>query len=220
MALPPAITKKPDRISSMHTPINAIIFDFGGVLLNWDPRHLYQRFFPSQPQAMESFLKEIDFYNWNAQQDKGRTFSEGITNLTAQYPQHAHLIQAYFDYWEDSITGSIQGTVDILQSLKQKGYPLYGLSNWSAETFPRAKHKYPFFDWFDEIILSGAVGLIKPDPAIFNLFLSRTGYSDSECLLIDDSQPNIDSAQHIGFKTIHFSTPEQLQLDMQRLKLL
>jgi len=204
----------------MYTPIKAIIFDFGGVLLNWDPRHLFKRFFPDQPKVMETFLKEIDFYNWNAQQDKGRPFSEGISVLSTQYPQHAHLIQAYFDYWEDSITEAIQGTVDILQTLKHKGYPLFGLSNWSAETFPRAQHKYSFFDWFDEIFLSGAVGMIKPDPAIFDLFLSKTGYSAPECLLIDDSQPNIDTAKMMGFITIHFTTPEQLQTNLQRMNLL
>jgi len=204
----------------MHTPIKAIIFDFGGVLLNWDPRHLYKRFFPDQPKAIDKFLKEIDFYNWNAQQDKGRRFSEGVALLSSEFPQHAHLIQAYFDYWEDSITGAIQGTVDILQILKQKGYSLYGLSNWSAETFPRAQHKYPFFDWFDEIFLSGAVGMIKPDQAIFDLLLSKTGYSAHECLLIDDSQPNIDTAKNMGFKTIHFTTPEQLRTNLQRMKLL
>jgi len=204
----------------MHTPIKAIIFDFGGVLLNWDPRFLYQRFFPGQPQAVDNFLQEIDFYNWNAQQDKGRPFAEGIAVLSAQFPQHTHLIQAYFDYWEDSVIGAIKGTVDILQNLKQKGYPLYGLSNWSAETFPRARHKYPFFDWFDNIFLSGAVGLIKPDQAIFNLLLRKTGYSAPECLLIDDSHINVETARKMGFETIHFITPEQLQTDLQKMNLL
>ena len=129
------------------------------------------------------------------------------------------VIQAYFDYWEDSVIGAIKGTVDILQALKQKGYPLYGLSNWSAETFPRARHKYPFFDWFDDIFLSGAVGLIKPDRAIFNLLLRKTGYFASECLLIDDSQINVETAREMGFKTIHFITSEQLQTDLQKMNL-
>jgi 2-haloacid dehalogenase len=112
--------------------IKAIIFDFGGVLLDWDPRYLYQRYFPEQPGAMEQFLAEINFYEWNAQQDKGRSFADGIAELSAQFPWHAHLIQAYFDCWEDSISGPITGTVDILHRLKQNGAPLYGLSNWSS----------------------------------------------------------------------------------------
>ena len=204
----------------MQTPLKAIIFDFGGVLLEWDPRHLYRRFFSDQPQAMEDFLTEIDFYEWNARQDKGRSFAEGIAELSAQFPQHAHLIQAYFDHWEDSISGSIPGAVDSLQALKQKGYPLYGLSNWSAETFPRARHKYPFFDWFDDILLSGEVGLSKPDPAFFNLLLDKIGYSAPECVLIDDSRPNVEAAKKLEFAAIHFTSPQQLQADLQRLTLL
>ena len=204
----------------MQTPIKAIIFDFGGVLLNWDPRNLYQHYFPNQPQAMEAFLTEIDFYNWNAQQDKGRSFSDAIAIHSARFPKRAHLIRAYYEHWEDSVTGAIPGTVDILHKLKQKGYPLYGLSNWSAETFPRARHKYSFFDLFDDIILSGDVKLIKPDLAIFNLLLDKIRYSAPECLLIDDSLANINAAKKLGFVTIHFTSPGQLQTELQKLKLL
>lgn len=213
-------TGQPDRIARMQSHINAIIFDFGGVLLDWDPRYLYKRYFPGQPQAMDQFLNEIRFYEWNAQQDEGRPFSEAIAVHSERFPHYASLIQAYYDHWEESITGAISGTVDILHKLKQKGYPLYGLSNWSAETFPRARHKYPFFNLFDEIILSGEVKMIKPDPAIFNLLLNKIRRTASECLLIDDSLPNIISADKLGFATIHFSSPEQLHLELQNLNLL
>jgi 2-haloacid dehalogenase len=204
----------------MKTAINAIIFDFGGVLLDWDPRYLYKRYFPDRPKAMDQFLAEINFYEWNAKQDQGRSFAEGIAELSMQFPQHAHLIQSYFDHWEESLGGPINGTVDILGRLKQSGVPLYGLSNWSAETFPRAKQKYPFFSLFDDVVLSGAVKLNKPDPAIFELLLNKMGRTASECLLIDDSQPNINTAQRLGFVTIHFKSPEQLQEELQRLALL
>jgi 2-haloacid dehalogenase len=204
----------------MKSPIKAIIFDFGGVLLDWDPRNLYQRYFPNQPQAMEEFLSEIDFFAWNAHQDKGRSFAEGNAELIAQFPQHANLIQAYFENYEESITGAIEGTVNILQMFKEKGYPLFGLSNWSAETFQRARHVYPFFDWFDGITLSGEVKLNKPDPAIFNLLLNKIRYSAPECLLIDDSKPNVDSAKKLGFATIHFISAEQLRTELQGMNLL
>ena len=213
-------SQKPDKIACMSTPIKAIIFDFGGVLLEWDPRNLYRRFFPGQPQAMDNFLAEINFYEWNAHQDRGRTFADGIADLSTQFPRHAHLIQAYYDHWEDSITGAITGTVDILRALKGKGYPLYGLSNWSAETYPRARGKYPFFDLFDDIILSGDVELVKPDPAIFHLLLNKINYSAPECLLIDDSRPNVDAAKKLGFSIILFISPENLQTELQRLNLL
>jgi 2-haloacid dehalogenase len=200
--------------------IKALIFDFGGVLLDWDPRYLYRRYFPDQPQAMDQFLAEIKFYEWNAEQDRGRAFSEGIAELSLEFPQHARLIQTYFDCWEESISGPINGSVEILRRLKQKGYPLYGLSNWSAETYPRARAKYPFFDWFDDVVLSGAVKLNKPDPAIFKLLLNKIGFPAPQCLLIDDSLANINEANKLGFETIHFTSPGQLQSELHSLNLL
>jgi len=200
--------------------IKAIIFDFGGVLLEWNPRHLYRRFFPDQPQAMEQFLSEINFSEWNMQQDKGRPFAEAVTILSAQFPHHIPLIHAYHEYWEESIVGPIAGTIELLKRLKQKGHRLYGLSNWSAETYPIARRKYDFFDLFDDTIISGEVKLVKPDPAIFNLALIRIGRAPSECLLIDDSALNIIAAQKMGFATVHFESPEQLEADLTRLNLL
>lgn len=203
----------------MKSPIKAIVFDFGGVLLDWNPRNLYQRYFPDQ-QSMEDFLKEINFAEWNARQDKGRYFADGIADLSSRFPQHAHLIEAYFKHWKDSITGPIPGVVDILCKLKQDGYPLFGLSNWSMETFPLIRREYEFFDWFDDMVISGDAKLIKPHPAIFNLLLNKINYSAPECVLIDDSLPNIDTANELGFATIHFTSAEQLQIELQEMNLL
>jgi 2-haloacid dehalogenase len=204
----------------MTTKIKAIIFDFGGVLLDWNPRNLYRRFFQNDREAMEKFLSEIRFMDWNAQQDKGRPFREGVAILSSQYPQYRHLIQAYHEYWEESIVGEISGTVEIVKKLKQKGYPLYGLSNWSAETFPIARRKYPFFDLFDDIILSGEVKLIKPETEIFHLLLKRIDKVAEECLLVDDSDINISVAQKLGFVTIHYQSPDQLKSELTRIGLL
>jgi|SRR5271157_82160 len=203
----------------MTSPIKAIIFDFGGVLLQWDPHKLYRRYF-DQPQQIDQFLEEINFSSWNAEQDRGRPFETGIAELSSQFPQYAHLIRAYYDHWEDSVVGSIAGTVKILRELKRAGYPLYGLSNWSAETYPRVRHRYDFFNLFDEIILSGKVKLIKPDPAIFNLTLNKINRPVSECLLIDDSEANINTAKKMGFTVIRFKSPEQLQTELHQLNLL
>ena len=204
----------------MGTPIKAIIFDLGGVLLDWDPRHLFRRYFPNDPRAMEDFLAEVDFYEWNAQQDKGRTFAEGIAELATQFPQYTHLIQAYFDHWEESVSEPIAGTVDVLHRLKQDGWPLFGLSNWSSETYPRILKKYPFFDQFDNILFSGDAKLAKPDPAFFNLLLIKTGYAAHECVLIDDSPINVSTAKQLGFLSIRFDSPEQLQTELQSFNLL
>ncbi len=196
-----------------------IIFDFGGVLINWDPRNLYRRFF-SDPESMEDFLTEVNFMEWNAQQDKGRPFAEGAAILSEQFPQHANLIRAYYENWSESITGSIPGTVEILQTLKQKGTLLYGLSNWSSETFPIVQHEFPFLNLLDGVILSGEVKLIKPDPAIYELCLKMIGKPANECLFIDDSQANIAIANKMGFDTIRFTSPEQLQSELEFRRIL
>lgn len=200
--------------------ITTIIFDYGGVLLEWDPRHLYRRFFPNQPEAMEQFLNEIKFAEWNAQQDKGRPFAEAVEILSSEFPQYAHLIRAYDEHWEESLTGVIHGTVEILKQLKVLKYSLYGLSNWSEETFLRARHKYDFFNLFDDMVISGEVKMIKPEPEIFHLALQKFGRSASECIYIDDSLPNIQQAQKMGFETIHFESPEQLKTELHKLDIL
>ena len=204
----------------MPTPIKAIIFDFGGVLLKWDPRNLYQRYFPNDPENMERFIKEVDFVDWNAHQDRGRPFREGVAVLSAQFPHYAHLIQAYHDHWIDSIVGEFEGTVDLIVQLKQQGYLLYGLSNWSTETYPLAREKYHFFDLLDDIVLSGEIGHNKPEPEIYRIMLEKIGRPAQECLFIDDALPNINQANTMGFNTIHFSSPEHLEKELTRMGLL
>jgi len=200
--------------------IKAIVFDFGNVLLEWDPRFVYRHYFPNDEEAMEAFLREIRFAEWNSQQDKGRSFEEGIAILAREHPHRAGLIQAYHDHWQDSIGGVISGSVDILKRLKQMGYPLYGLSNWSAETFPFALSKYDFFHLFDDMVISGHVGTVKPNPAIFDLLLEKIEKRAHDCLFIDDSAANIQQADRMGFVTIHFKSPSQLENGLVQMGIL
>jgi 2-haloacid dehalogenase len=204
----------------MSTPIKDIIFDFGNVLLEWNPRYVYQHFFPNDSEGMERFLKEVNFMEWNTQQDKGRSFAEGVSVLSKDFPQYSHLIQAYHDHWIDSVGEPVAGTINILKKLKRAGYGLFGLSNWSAETFPYARQKYDFFDLFDDMVISGEVGHVKPDPKIFQIMLDRIKRPANECLFIDDSMPNIHQAQQMGFGTIHFQSPEQLEAALHEFKIL
>jgi 2-haloacid dehalogenase len=197
----------------MTTNKPAIIFDFGGVLISWDPRFLYRKLFATE-EEIETFLEETGFFEWNLQQDAGRTFEEAVAELCALYPQHCAMISAYDQRYEESIGGSVVETVEILRSLKDAGYPLYGLSNWPDEKFRQVRHKFPFFEWFDDIIISGAVQLAKPDPRIFTLTLERIGRHAQECIFIDDSTKNIEVAQGMGFRTIHFQSPLQLEQDL------
>jgi 2-haloacid dehalogenase len=204
----------------MTSQIQAVIFDFGGVLIGWDPRNLYARFFPEQPQAMEDFLEEVGFMEWNAQQDKGRPFTEAVALLSKKFPHHAHLISAYQENWKETVTGSIEGTVALLRALKEKGHLLYGLSNWSSETFTIVRHEFEFLNLFDEIVLSGEVKLIKPEPEIFELCLQKIGKPANQCLFIDDSEANINTAIKLGFDTVHFISPEHLKNELQIRQLL
>lgn len=199
----------------MNSTIKVIIFDFGNVLIDWDPRNLYKDYFLNDPEGMESFLSEVDFMKWNAEQDRGRSFKDGINELATKFPKHSHLIRAFHENWERSIGNVHWDTVDIMKELKQAGYPLYGLSNWSMETFPRTRKKYNFFDLFDDIILSGEVKHVKPDPEIYHIMLERIKRQAKECLFIDDSLPNIYQANTIGFATIQYQNTTRLRIDLE-----
>jgi 2-haloacid dehalogenase len=195
---------QPDRQSP------AIIFDFGGVLIDWDPRYLYAPLFDNDADAMERFLTEIGFVEWNTEQDRGRPFAVAVNELSERFPHYADYIRAYDERWEQSIGGAIEETVALLVALKRAGFVLYGLSNWSAETFRRIRHQYPFLDLFDEIVLSGEVQIIKPDPRIYEVLLERIKRAAPDCLFIDDSEVNVAVAEELGFQTIRFTSPEQL----------
>jgi 2-haloacid dehalogenase len=181
------------------------------VLLDWDPRYLYRKMFNGDEEGMERFLAEVDFFTWNLQQDEGRTFAEGVTAGCAAYPQYCKLLRAYDERWAESISGTLWGTVEILERLKAGGYSLFGLSNWSAEKFDLVRPTYPFLGYFEKVVLSGEVKILKPDPRIFQTTLDAIGQPAGECLLIDDSQKNIEAAIELGFQTIHFQSPEQLR---------
>lgn len=192
-----------------------IIFDFGGVLMDWDPLYLYAKFFEGDRDAAQKFLDEIGFADWNARQDSGRSFEEAVRILCAKYPEHCDLIRAYYERWEESISGPIWPTVKILESLHAAGYPLYALSNWSDEKFALVRKHYAFFDCFEDIVISGAVRIAKPDPRVFRLLLDRIGRPAETCLLIDDSETNLAVARDLGFEVIHFRSPEGLKAGLK-----
>lgn len=197
-----------------------LIFDFGGVIIDWNPRYLYRKLFDGDAASMERFLTEVGFIEWNLQQDVGRPFAEGVAELCERFPAYAELIRAYDERWEESIGGLIQPTVAILRRLKRAGFRLHGLSNWSVEKYELVRPKYEFFSWFDTILVSGEVKLIKPDPRIYAVLLERIDRKPGECLFIDDSLVNIVSAGKLGFKTIHFKSPEELERELRSLGVL
>jgi 2-haloacid dehalogenase len=190
--------------------MKTIIFDLGGVLLDWNPHRLYAPFFNSNAE-IDRFLAEINFAEWNMHQDAGRPFAEGVAALSQEFPHYADLIRAYHERWEDSVPGPIEGTVKILKRLKKAGFPLYALTNFSAETFPIMRRRFKFLKLFEYILVSGEVGMVKPNPKIYKLLLKKIDRPAAKCLFIDDSAANIAAAAALGFDTIRFESPEQLR---------
>jgi 2-haloacid dehalogenase len=189
----------------------AVVFDLGGVLIDWNPRHLYRKIFDGDEEAMERFLSEICTSEWNARQDEGRPFAEATEELVTRHPEQAEFIKAFFDRWPEMIGGAIEQTVEILDELKRTGYKIYALSNWSAETFPHARKRFAFLDWFDFTVISGEIGLVKPSREVFDFLLEKTGRRAEECVFIDDSTANVIAARALGFDAIHFCSPLQLR---------
>ena len=187
-----------------------IVFDLGAVLIDWNPRHLYRKLFDREAE-MEAFLRDICTPEWNAEQDRGRSWADAVALLSAEHPEHRSLIHAYKDRWEEMMTGPIQGTVDILNRLKQESYELHALTNWSAETFPIARRRFEFLDQFETILVSGEERMMKPEAQIFELLLARIGHPAERCLFIDDSAKNIEAAAALGFDAIRFEGAEKLK---------
>ena len=197
-----------------------VVFDIGGVLLRWDPRHLYRKLFPGDERAMEEFLANVCTVEWNERQDAGRTFAEAHAELLPRHADKAHLIEAFGRRFDEMIAGPIEGTVDILAELRDTGVPRYALTNWSAETFPPARQRFDFLSWFDGIVVSGNEGVIKPDPRIFRILLERYRIAPDEAVFIDDNPGNAAAAAALGIHGIHFRSPELLRRDLEALGLL
>jgi 2-haloacid dehalogenase len=172
-----------------------------------------------ESSAMEDFLSRVCTDDWNLQQDKGRSLAEGTRMLEDMFPEHAVKIRLYYDQWEKMVKGDIPQNVNLLQKLKEK-YKLYGLTNWSAETFPIVFKRYTFFQLFDGIVVSGEEKLIKPDKKIFELMLERYHLKAENALFIDDNINNIQAAKDMGFVTIHVREKTDLKRELSALGLI
>jgi 2-haloacid dehalogenase len=194
-----------------------VVFDIGGVLVDWDPRHLYRKLLPED--EVEAFLAEVDFAAWNALQDAGRPWVVAVEELAGRYPHHRELIAAYPErYWE-TVPGPVEGTVDIVRQLHGSGVRLLALTNWSAETFPKARALFDFLRLFDGVVVSGEEGVAKPDPEIFRRLRERYAVAAGTAY-VDDSLVNVEAARTAGLDAIHFSDPASLRRQLQRRGLL
>ena len=199
---------------------SVVIFDLGGVLIDWDPRHLYRKLFAGDEPAMEHFLANVCTHEWNRCQDAGRSFAEGARLLKLGHPDKAELIDAYGARFGEMMPGPIVGVVEILAELRERGIPLYILSNFSAETFPPTVERFDFLRWFRGMVISGEVGVIKPDPRIYELMLARFAIDPRRAVYIDDVAANAEAARPFGIHGIHFTTPGALREELARLALL
>ncbi len=203
----------------MTTHPSVVVFDLGGVLIDWNPRHLYRKLFHDEAE-MEDFLANICTAQWNLQQDGGRSFAEACAGLKLEHPTRAGMIDAWFERFDEMMSGPIAGTVDILAELRGREVPIYALSNWSAETFPFAWRRFEFLQWFRAIFLSAEVRLVKPDPRIFKHFCERFALRPEQIVYIDDLQHNVEAADTIGMHAIRFSDPAKLREELVQLGLL
>jgi 2-haloacid dehalogenase len=208
-------TTTPDRVA-----VSAVVFDLGGVLIDWDPRHLYRRLFDGDDAAMETFLATVCTPEWNLEQDAGRPWAEAIATLVAEHPEQRDLITAYWERWPETLGEAIGPTVEVLAELRAAGIPLYALSNWSAETFPAALPRYPFLGWFDGIVVSGDVRAVKPDRRIYDALLERYDLQRDSILFIDDVAPNVAAARSLGIRSIQFTDAPALRGELATLGLL
>lgn len=197
--------------------IKNIIFDFGGVVMDWNPRYYFKNHF-NDDDKMEFFLKNIATDEWNIEQDRGRSLAEGTKIQIAQFPDWEKDIRAYYDNWTTMLKGDIPENVAVLRKLENSNYELFGLTNWSAETFPFALKNYDFFAIFkDKIVVSGTEKLIKPDPKIWNLLLDRYQIKAEESVFIDDNFKNIETAKSLGFICIHIQENTNLEKELRDL---
>jgi 2-haloacid dehalogenase len=190
--------------------IDAVVFDLGGVLLDWDPRHLYRKLFDDE-EAMERFLGELCTIEWHAQHDRGVPAEQSCAELAARHPEYAELIHAWHQRTEEMIAGTIDDSVEILRELKEAGVRCYALTNMEAETYPLRAERYEFMRWFDGTVVSAHEGVIKPEREIFERLLERYELDPERTLMIDDAQRNVEAAERLGMKAVYFSTPPRLR---------
>ena len=201
--------------------IDAIIFDLGGVLIDWNPNYVFDKVFDNDEERKKYFFANVCTSDWNENQDAGYPIAQATADLVSKHPEWKEHIESYYGRWEEMLGGPIDESVEIFRRLKETGkYKLYALTNWSAELFPIALQRYEFLHWFDGRVVSGEEKMRKPFPEFYQLILNRFQLQPDETLFIDDNLRNVKAAEEIGIKSIRFQSPEQLKSDLEVIKLL
>jgi len=196
--------------------IKNIIFDLGGVLIDWNPEYVFLDEFGGDRQKMQAFFDEVCTFDWNENQDAGYPLAQATEDRIALFPEHEPLIRMYYGRWEEMLGEAIEGTVDLLKKLvAHPNYKVVALTNWSAETFPVALKRFEFLHWFEGIVVSGTEKTRKPFTEIYQTTLNRFDIVAEESVFIDDNARNVDAAAALGIQTIQFQNPKQLTTDLQ-----
>jgi 2-haloacid dehalogenase len=199
--------------------IDAVVWDIGGVLLEWDPRHLYRTLF-DDAEEMDRFLERVCTPGWHEALDLGVPYEQACAELASRHPQYEEMIWAWGRRREEMIVGPITESIELLQAIKDRGVPCYALTNMEPDTYPVRAERYEFFAWFDGSVVSSYEGVVKPQPEIFRRLLDRFDLEPAATLMIDDSDRNIETARSLGMQTVHFQSAAQLRSALERLRLL
>ena len=200
--------------------IDTVIFDLGGVLIDWNPRYLYRKLFKTE-EEVSWFLENICTSAWNIEQDGGRSFADATELLVEKHPEWEAPIRAYYGRFTESFNGAIDETVEILDHLKNRtDYRLYALTNWSAESWPYALETFPFLHWFEGVVVSGVEKTRKPFHDIYQIVFDRYQVEPTRSIFIDDNFDNVEASKQLGVHGIHFKSPSQLREDLKKLRVL
>lgn len=195
--------------------ISTIIFDLGGVLIDWNPEYVFREVIPD-PERRQYFFDHICTHDWNVEQDAGRRISVATQLLVDQHPEWESEIRAFYGRWEEMLGGPIPDTVELLRELRDRGeHRLLALTNWSNETFPVALERYDFLQWFEGIVVSGDEQTRKPFPDIYQTLLSRYEVDPAQAVFIDDAIKNVQGAENVGIRGIHFKNAAELRQTFQ-----
>jgi len=194
--------------------VEAVVFDLGGVLLDWDPRHLYRKLMADE-MKMERFLEEVCSPAWHAPHDRGMSTAASCAELASRHPECAELIWAWSRRSEEMVGGVVTGSVEVLRAVKDTELGCYALTNMEAETYPLRLERFPFLGWFDGTVVSGWEGMAKPDPAIFTRLLDRFGLTATTTLMVDDTEENLNAAGSLGMQTLRFRSSDELQAQLE-----
>ena len=201
--------------------MNTIIFDLGGVLIDWSPNYVFDEIFGDDQKRRSYFFKNICTSDWNENQDAGYPIKKATEEKIAEFPEWKNEIEAFYGRWEEMLGDAIHGTVDTLKKLKDaNNHRLIALTNWSAETFPIALERFEFLQWFEGIVVSGTEKTRKPFPVFYKILFDRYNVNPKDAIFIDDNLRNVEAGRELGLTGIHFKSPEALEKELQELKIL